>query len=74
MILGAAVLATLAVFMAAFRFALREAGSTLPRAQALPAKGGTMRLVQAGFVALAMTSVFVMIVCALGIVALVIAG
>jgi hypothetical protein len=35
---------------------------------------GAMRLVQAGLVALGITSVFVMVVCALGIVGLMIAG
>ena len=78
-IVGLALTVTALVFLVAFRFAAREwAGASdrieIPRAQVLPGKGGAMRLVQAGFVALGITSIFVMVVCALGIVALMIAG
>jgi hypothetical protein len=83
--LAATLLGAIAVFVAAFRFAMREfpgarRDAALPRARVLnapwarPRAQGTLRYLQAGFVALGITSVFVMVVCALGIVALMIAS
>ena len=85
LVLAAIALAIVAVFGAAFRFAIREHGNdprargNLPRAEIH--SGGPRqralqvgRLVQAGFVALGITSIFVMVVCAIGIVVLMIAS
>lgn len=85
LVLAAIAFAIVAVFGAAFRFAIREHGNdprvrgNLPRAEIHA--GGTRqralnlgRLIQAGFVALGITSIFVMIVCAIGIVVLMIAA
>jgi len=86
--LGAAVLAAAAVFVAAFRFAVRIGAhrAPLPRARVLGGGArwlagarrqravGAMSWLQACFVALGITSAFVMVVCAVGIVALLIAG
>jgi hypothetical protein len=88
MVLGAAIFASALVFIAAFRFAVRigARGASLPvaRVRAGGARWlagarrqravGTMSLLQAGFVALGITSVFVMVVCAVGIAALMIAS
>jgi hypothetical protein len=85
-----AALVTLAVFGAAWRFAFREYAGVrgepaLPRAQALRGAGSArqgwnggsdrgMKLLQTAFIALGITSIFVMVVCAVGIVALAFAG
>jgi hypothetical protein len=85
LILGAAILVAGMVFVAAFRFAMRigARGAPLPRAQVRAGGArwvvgarrqrivGTMNVLQAGFVALGITSVFVMVTCAIGIVVLI---
>lgn len=88
------VLATMVVFMGAFRFALRECAETrelacqpdIPRAaihggQRRWTIGATrqralhsVKLLQAGFVAVGITAVFVMTMCMAGIVALMVFG
>jgi hypothetical protein len=93
-ILGAAALSALAVFVAAFRFALREygdagvasAGRDLPRAaihrRATRWLAGLGRqravrgvqIVQAAFIGLGITSVYVMTLCMAGIIGLLILG
>ncbi len=91
-VLGVAILIA-AVFVASFRFALRECSggpgrgaADLPRAEIR--HGGArwtvgarkqramsnLRFLQAGFVAMGITSIFVMVVCAVGIVVLMIAS
>jgi hypothetical protein len=86
LVLAAVALAIVAVFVGSFRFALRECAgvrdvgaSRLPRASL---RGGGMhgravrgvRLLQASFVAMGITSIFVMVVCAIGIVVMMIAA
>ncbi len=95
LLLAAGVFTAIAVFVAAFRFALRECAESrdlgpfrpdLPRAAIHPQVSGdrwlrgagrqraiaSVRLLQAGFVAIGITSVFVMAACMAGIVGLMI--
>lgn len=94
LLLGAFAFVAITVFVAAYRFALRECadarelacGPDLPRA-AIHRGGarwlagvhrqralGSVRVLQAGFVAVGITSIFVMCLCGIGIVGLMIFG